>query len=63
VIGVLLYVSQDDFEETNVCNEIKRESPKQIHGIDNEDCPSFLGNEFETNQQTGTLTEEAADGK
>jgi hypothetical protein len=57
VIEVLLYVSQDDFEETNVCNEIKRESPKQIHGIDNEDCPSFLGNE------TGALTEKAADGK
>ncbi|WJX33082.1 hypothetical protein P8452_21333 [Trifolium repens] len=52
---VPLSSNKDDFEETNVCNEIKRESPKQIHGIDNENCPSFLGNE------TGNLTEKAAD--
>ncbi|CAJ2644556.1 uncharacterized protein LOC123898595 isoform X2 [Trifolium pratense] len=51
---VPLSSNKDDFEET------EPESPKQVHGIDNEDCPSFLGNKFETNHQTGTLTEEAA---
>lgn len=61
VIEVLLHVSQDDCEE--VCKETKLESPQQIHSINNEDCPSFVGNEFETNQQIGNLSEEAADGK
>ncbi|KAK2388847.1 D111/G-patch domain-containing protein [Trifolium repens] len=58
---VPLSSNKDDFEETDVCKEIKLESPKQVHGIENEDCPYFLGNGIETNQQTGTLTEEAAD--
>ncbi|CAI8597623.1 unnamed protein product [Vicia faba] len=53
--------NKDNCEETYVCMETKPESPKQIHDINNEDCyTSFRGNEFETNQQTGTLAEEAA---
>ncbi|XP_027190838.1 uncharacterized protein [Cicer arietinum] len=51
--------NKDDCEE--VCKETKLESPQQIHSINNEDCPSFVGNEFETNQQIGNLSEEAAD--
>jgi len=65
VIEVLLLVFQDDdVEEIYVCKETKLERTQQIQDINNEeDCSSFLGNEIETNQQIGTLTEEAGDGK
>lgn len=52
----------DDVEEIYVCKETKPERTQQIQDINNEeDCSSFLGNEIETNQQIGTLTEEAGD--
>lgn len=52
-------LSQDDCGE----KETTTEDPQQIHAINDEDYPSFLGSKFDTNQHTGTLADEAADGK
>ncbi|XP_058787386.1 uncharacterized protein LOC131661777 isoform X3 [Vicia villosa] len=52
--------NKDNCEETYVCKETKPESPWKVHDINNENCPSFIGYGFETNQDAGTLAKEAA---
>ncbi|KAL2340935.1 hypothetical protein Fmac_008875 [Flemingia macrophylla] len=59
---VLLDSNKDDSTvETYVCKETTTENPQQLYN--NEGCPSFHENKFDTNQQTGTLADEAAAGK
>ncbi|TKY73533.1 RNA-binding protein 5-A [Spatholobus suberectus] len=58
---VLLGSNKDDSIETYLCKETTTENPQQIYdGNNNEDYHSFLESKFETNQQTGTLADEAA---
>ena len=46
------------------CKETTKENPQQIYdGNNNEDHPSFLESKFETNQQIGTLADEAPAGE
>ncbi|XP_058767082.1 uncharacterized protein LOC131640712 isoform X3 [Vicia villosa] len=52
--------NKDNCEATYVCKETNPESPWEIHDINNENCPSFIGYGFETNQDAGTLAKEAA---
>ncbi|KAL5170759.1 NAD(P)H dehydrogenase (quinone) FQR1 [Glycine soja] len=50
----------DDNVETYQCKETTKENTQQIYdGNNNEDHPSFLESKFETNQQIGTLIDEA----
>ncbi|KAK7301560.1 hypothetical protein RJT34_12427 [Clitoria ternatea] len=52
--------NKDDSREIHLCEEITAESPQHIYATNNEDYPSFVDNTFETNQQAGTLADEAA---
>ncbi|KAL5192038.1 SURP and G-patch domain-containing protein 1-like protein [Glycine soja] len=57
---VLLGTKEDDNVEMYQCKETTKENPQQIYdGNNNEDHPSFLESKFETNQQIGTLADEA----
>ncbi|CAJ1974883.1 unnamed protein product, partial [Sphenostylis stenocarpa] len=59
---VLLDSNKDDSTDTYLCKETTTENPQQIHdGNNNVDYPSFLESKSETNQQTGTLANEALD--
>ena len=55
-------LSQEDCGETYLCKEATPENTKQIYGNNNEDYPSFVDSEFEAYQQTGTLSDEPANG-